>query len=164
MSSILPSVFFYHQYFHLDINMFWSERSRGLNGLAVFFYSVKELFVFPINILDWICSWLFWGYRWGPSPHSFKMSSLKPQSCSRFYSSCFCVSSRSLPDGVCKISKRNIEQALCPARSRWEEPLALTAVFTPNSCHLIQICSHPALIPAAGHRVCWVNTESLFIH
>lgn len=130
------------------MNLFWSERSRELNGLAVFLHSVKELFVFPINIPDWICSWLFWGYRWVPSPRSFKMSSLKPRSCSGFYSSCFCVSNRSLPDGVCKISKRNMKQALCPARSRWEELLALTAVFTPNS-------SNSDLRPSCSSTCCW---------
>lgn len=32
--------------------------------------------------------------------------------------------------------------------------------FYTKLCDLIQICGRPALIPAGGHRVCWINTEA----
>lgn len=36
----------------------------------------------------------------------------------------------------------------------------LGSSFYAKLCDLIQICGRPALIPAGGHRVCWINTEA----
>lgn len=162
MFFILFSISIYRKCFHLNVNIFWSERSSGLKCSAELLLCQRTFCVFnKCSRMDLFvtflglsqgdqnffvkCHWshkVFLGWVWAKHPFLTRSLKLAKQTLKW---------PNELRIPVCDLS-------------RWEELSALTAVSTPNSCDLIQICGHPALIPAAGHRVCWVNTKSLFIH